>query len=98
MNKKILLCVAFIVCFGIGFVCGMFAQSRIIDGCKEVKRNELIALFEGNASDEHAVKCSDGAAPDENGCCAGEVYTDMGDKGFNCCPAGNGDCFPPIMR
>lgn len=34
-------------------------------------------------------------AVDENGCCAGEIYTDMGDLGFNCCPA-DGDCFPPI--
>lgn len=38
----------------------------------------------------------DGAAPDANGCCPGETYTDMGDQGFNCCPAGGGDCFPPL--
>ena len=34
--------------------------------------------------------------PDENGCCPGEKYTDMGDLGFNCCPENGGDCFPPI--
>ncbi|MDE6570648.1 MAG: hypothetical protein K2L95_00300 [Alphaproteobacteria bacterium] len=35
--------------------------------------------------------------PDEYGCCPGEVYTDMGDAGFNCCPAsGDGMCFQPI--
>lgn len=38
----------------------------------------------------------DGAAPDQYGCCPGETYTDMGDQGFNCCPAGGGDCFPPL--
>ena len=38
----------------------------------------------------------DGAAPDQYGCCPGEVYTDMGDQGFNCCPSGGGDCFPPL--
>ena len=38
----------------------------------------------------------DGAAPDANGCCPGETYTDMGEQGFNCCPAGGGDCFPPL--
>ena len=27
---------------------------------------------------------------------AGEIYTDMGDQGFNCCPDDGGDCFPPI--
>ena len=32
-----------------------------------------------------SVDC-DGAAPDANGCCPGETYTDMGDQGFNCCP------------
>ena len=40
----------------------------------------------------------DGKAPDENGCCPGEVLTDMGANGFNCCPESdpNGDCFPPL--
>ena len=42
-------------------------------------------------------KCPDGTAPDVNGCCTGEIYTDMGDAGFNCCPAAGGDCFPPII-
>ena len=40
--------------------------------------------------------CEDGSLPDGNGCCAGEIYTDMGDQGFNCCPETGGDCFPPI--
>lgn len=35
--------------------------------------------------------------PDENGCCPGEKYTDMGELGFNCCPETGGDCFPPII-
>lgn len=34
--------------------------------------------------------------PDENGCCPGEKYVDMGDLGFNCCPESGGDCFPPM--
>lgn len=41
--------------------------------------------------------CEDGNPPDANGCCAGEIYTDMGEQGFNCCPTGGGDCFPPII-
>lgn len=40
--------------------------------------------------------CVDGSVPDKNGCCDGELYTDMGDLGFNCCPEAGGDCFPPI--
>lgn len=40
--------------------------------------------------------CDDGGEPDKHGCCEGEVYTDMGDLGFNCCPESGGDCFPPM--
>jgi len=43
------------------------------------------------------ITCEDGTTPDGNGCCTGETFTDMGDQGFNCCPAGGGDCFPPII-
>lgn len=43
-----------------------------------------------------ALVCSDGAEPDSDGCCSGEIYTDMGDYGYNCCPLGGTDCFPPI--
>ncbi len=40
--------------------------------------------------------CPDGGVPDKHGCCGGEIYTDMGDVGFNCCPEVGGDCYPPI--
>lgn len=43
------------------------------------------------------ITCEDGALPDEYGCCPGEIYTDMGEQGFNCCPETGGDCFPPIL-
>lgn len=43
------------------------------------------------------ITCEDGTNPDANGCCTGEVFTDMGDQGFNCCPSSGGDCFPPIL-
>jgi len=46
---------------------------------------------------ESLIKCTDGSSPDSNGCCPGEIYTDMGDQGFNCCPETGGDCFPPIL-
>ena len=47
--------------------------------------------------------CTDGNLPDANGCCAGEVYTDMGyvdeatGSQYACCPEGSGDCFPPLI-
>ena len=45
----------------------------------------------------NVITCEDGLAPDANGCCPGEIYTDMGEQGFNCCPQTGGDCFPPIL-
>ena len=48
-------------------------------------------------SSESLIKCTDGSSPDSYGCCPGEIYTDMGDQGFNCCPEIGGDCFPPIL-
>ena len=46
--------------------------------------------------EDEEITCDDGSAPDTNGCCTGETYTDMGADGFNCCPDAGGDCFPPI--
>ena len=55
---------------------------------------------------EDVVTCDDGSAPDVNGCCTGETYTDNGPMDpnnpngpheFVCCPPGDGDCFPPIV-
>lgn len=46
---------------------------------------------------ESVITCEDGTNPDANGCCTGEIYTDMGNQGFNCCPSSGGDCFPPIL-
>lgn len=43
------------------------------------------------------IMCEGNVAPDVNGCCPGEIYTDMGEQGFNCCPTSGGDCFPPIL-
>lgn len=57
------------------------------------KKKEEVAI-EATAT---VLTCEDGSLPDANGCCAGEIYTDMGDMGFNCCPTTGGDCFPPIL-
>jgi type IV secretory pathway VirB10-like protein len=40
--------------------------------------------------------CEDGTPPDGQGCCTGEVLTNMDEMGWNCCPAAGGDCFPPL--
>ena len=49
-----------------------------------------------NSAQEEVLTCDDGKEPDENGCCTGETFTDMGEDGWNCCPDIGGDCFPPL--
>ena len=66
----------------ISFLVG-FVLGMLVYANRDVNVGESVAL------------CMDGMRPDANGCCAGEVYTDMGEQGFNCCPE-YGDCFVPI--
>lgn len=40
--------------------------------------------------------CADGSSPNKYGCCADELFKDMGNMVFACCPKDGGDCFPPI--
>lgn len=70
-----------ILCFVIGFIVGVCGA---------------FALKHINMGGCH-FHCTDGTCADDNGCCPGEVYTDMGDgMGWNCCPTSGGDCFPPM--
>lgn len=40
--------------------------------------------------------CADGAKPNKYGCCDGEVFKDLGNLVFACCPKDGGDCYEPI--
>lgn len=40
--------------------------------------------------------CADGTKPNKYGCCGDEIFKDMGNTIFACCPKSGGDCFPPI--
>ncbi len=52
--------------------------------------------YEVDAEVMDAEVCSDGRAPDMNGCCAGEEYSDIGDGTFACCSLDGTECFPPL--
>lgn len=41
--------------------------------------------------------CVDGSKPNKFGCCGDEIFKDMGNMVFACCPKEGGDCFPPIQ-
>ena len=54
-----------------------------------------------NTSDDDAatpggVTCDDGTEPDKYGCCAGEVYSDLGGGQTGCCSETTGECFAPL--
>jgi len=63
------------------------------------EKTQIVNPFQQQPQEEApaAITCIDGTPPDANGCCTGEVYTDMGAQGMNCCPETGGDCFPPIV-
>jgi len=53
-----------------------------------------IVDYEEDASD--VPTCEGGASPDANGCCPGEIFTDMEDGTFACCTSDGVECFPPM--
>lgn len=57
---------------------------------------QATVLTDKDLTEEDGNLCSDGTAPDSNGCCTGEVYSTIdGEKA--CCPREGGDCFPPMF-
>lgn len=83
-------------------VSGNQAYNTEILGLKYNEDGSIQNPFESSAKGEEQaaqaiITCEDGSTPDTNGCCTGEIYTDMGEAGFNCCPETGGDCFPPIL-
>ncbi len=67
------------------------------DGYIENPFEDKPEMMVDDAAVAPVLTCEDGSLPDTNGCCACEIYTDMGEQGFNCCPETGGDCFPPIL-
>ena len=58
---------------------------------------EEVKMFEELMNLEMGL-CSDGTKPNKFGCCADEIFKDMGNAVFACCPKSGGDCFPPITK
>lgn len=40
--------------------------------------------------------CADGTQPNKFGCCTDEIFKDLGNNVYACCPLTGGDCFPPL--
>lgn len=55
------------------------------------------ALLAQELANLDAGLCADGTKPNKFGCCEGEIFKDLGNSVFACCPkSGDGECFPPI--
>lgn len=61
-----------------------------------VNDKEQYVTSETFVTETKTVECADGMAPDVNGCCSGEVFTDMGDGTFACCISGTNECYEPM--
>ena len=53
-------------------------------------------LLEQELANLEAGLCADGTKPNKYGCCGDELFKDLGNAVFACCPKECGDCFPPI--
>ncbi len=43
--------------------------------------------------------CADGSKPNKFGCCGDEIFRDLGNAVFACCPKdGGNECFPPFKQ
>ncbi|MDE6571001.1 MAG: hypothetical protein K2L95_02160 [Alphaproteobacteria bacterium] len=57
---------------------------------------ETETMYTNTASDANLM-CENGGRPDANGCCAGEIFTDMEDGTYACCTSDGIECFPPLF-
>ena len=73
-------------------------EEVVLDEAPEVVEEvDPTAELEQELANLDAGLCADGSQPNKFGCCGDEIFKDLGDTVFACCPKdGNGDCFPPL--
>ena len=77
--------------------CMKRAGSRATASRGRMRVTDAVALNQPLKTEEDTnVNLGGCDTPDENGCCPGETYKDLGDAGFNCCTANDEHCFPPM--
>ncbi len=79
--------------------CMKNAGRRTAAGRGRMKVTDALEVKQIVTSNETEEVSNTGAGcdvPDENGCCPGETYKDLGEAGFNCCTANDEHCFPPM--
>ena len=56
---------------------------------------EEVKMFEELMNLEMGL-CADGTKPNKFGCCTDEIFKDLGNNVYACCPKTGGDCYPPM--
>lgn len=86
------------------------AEEQVVEPEEQVVQEEVVAedvtdvvevepmvALEAELANLDAGLCADGSAPNRFGCCGDEIFKDLGNTVFACCPKdGGGDCFPPL--
>ncbi|MBQ2859380.1 MAG: hypothetical protein IJE82_03385 [Alphaproteobacteria bacterium] len=69
-----------------------------LEKVEDVVAIDPMVALEAELANLDAGLCADGSQPNKFGCCGDEVFKDLGDTVFACCPrdGGNSDCFPPL--
>ena len=69
-----------------------------LEKVEDVVAVDPMVALEAELANLDAGLCADGSQPNKFGCCGDEVFKDLGNTVFACCPrdGGNGDCFPPL--
>lgn len=71
-------------------------EKKSEDVVTDVDADSTELTLEQELANLDAGLCADGMAPNKYGCCKDEVFKDLGNTVFACCPKAGGDCFPPI--
>lgn len=66
---------------------------EVVEEVAELTEDDLL---EQELANLDAGLCADGTKPNKFGCCGDELFKDLGNTVFACCPKEGGDCFPPI--
>jgi hypothetical protein len=69
-----------------------------LEKVEDVVAVDPMVALEAELANLDAGLCADGSQPNKFGCCGDEVFKDLGNTVFACCPrdGGNGDCLPPL--
>ena len=74
-------------------------QPPVIEEVSAVVEEAPVLTVEQELANLDAGLCADGTKPNRFGCCGDEIFNDLGDTVFACCPRDGGadtECFPPI--